>query len=307
MGIKNWTITAEGTKSAAARERYLNDKTHKNHKHTEGYLDVHGGLGTTLNMIRNTERHKLETARNKKGGRPPLEATEFVLTFPKGIRPTKEQWKNMLAKVMLDIADNIGVNREELAPICRAVAHQQDQSPERKGSGDHLHVIVGRFTNDGKYLRALQSKSTLHRMKQSFNVAALEVMRVNHATYEPVKKYEGTAKKRAPQWKIKAARAYEEIEARAQNLERSEDEKRDLLRVMNKLYLQSEKLVEAHEQGDKKQLNRQANRVSKSLEELEEFKLKGEEFTDEVQELNKSLEEASKRLRKPLRVKPLAP
>ena len=298
MGIKNWTITAEGTKSASAREIYLHDKKHPNHKNTEGYLDVFGSDNTTLNIIRNTERHKLETARKRKGGRPPMEATEFVMTFPKGIRPTKEQWKDMLSDVMLDVADNIGVKREELAPICRAVAHQQDQNPKKKGAGDHMHVMIGRFTNDGKYLRALQSKSTLHRMKQSFNVAALKVMGVNHATYEPVKAYQGKAKKRVPKWKADAGKAWEVVSKQhKKNLgnkkfldkvsERVKSEMEDTAKLksaIDKFSNQAQKWLEAFKIEDSKQMNRQHNRLNKTIDELGAFAISDEDqhFIDKM-------------------------
>ena len=304
MGIQNWTVIAQSTKSAAAREIYLLDANHRNHKRTEAILNVYGNKEQTLNIIRNTERHKLKTAEKRRGGRPPSEGCEFVLAFPKSIRPTDQQWREIFRRIIPTIANSCDVRKSDLKHICRAVVHKQQQDG-RKGSGDHLHLLLGKFTNKGQYLRKLQHRSTLKQIKQSFNLAALEVLGINNETYQAEQTYH--SKKRAPHWQVMAARAYEEVEARAQNLERSEDEKRELLRVMNRLYVQSEKLVEAYDQGDKKQLNRQANRVSKSLEDLEDFKLKGEEFTDEVEELNKSLQEASKRLKKPLRVKPLAP
>ncbi|EGQ9353891.1 hypothetical protein F2K74_24905 [Vibrio parahaemolyticus] len=291
MGIKNWTITAEGTKSASAREIYLHDKKHPNHKNTEGYLDVFGSADNTLNIIRNTERHKLETARKRKGGRPPQEATEFVLTFPKGIRPDKAQWKQILSDVMLDVADNIGVDRKELAPICRAVAHQQDQNPKKKGAGDHMHVMIGRFTNDGKYLRALQSKSTLHRMKQSFNVAALKVMGVNHATYEPVKTYQGKAKKRVPKWKADAGKAWvsvqnqhkrnvsnkKHLDQMSEQIKSEIEENKQLKSALDRFFNQAEKWLEAFKIEDSKQMNRQHNRLSKTIDDLGAFTMSDED------------------------------
>ncbi|MGL1339835.1 hypothetical protein ACSTJQ_25155, partial [Vibrio parahaemolyticus] len=99
MGIKNWTVTAESTKSAAAREQYLNNINHKNHKNTERIFSVWGSVDTTANIIRNAEKRRLETSLKGKGGRPPSEAMEFVLTLPKGIRPDEKQWKKMCKKV----------------------------------------------------------------------------------------------------------------------------------------------------------------------------------------------------------------
>jgi hypothetical protein len=305
MGIKNWTITAEGTKSASAREVYLNDKKHPNHKNTEGYLDVFGSDNTTLNIIRNTERHKLETARKRKGGRPPLEATEFVMTFPKGIRPDKEQWKRMLGMVLIDVAKSVGVERKDLAQVCRAVAHQQDQNPDKKGSGDHMHVMLGRFTNDGKYLRKLQSKSTLYRMKQSFNLAALEVMGVNHATYEPVKTYQGVAKRRVPKWRADAGKTWDKLKQqhkanitngkrlkewyqnnvsndellklKAAKIDDEIENNKNVLRIIDKFYGQAQKWLKAFKDEDLEQQNRQRNRMERAIDELGAFTVREED------------------------------
>ncbi|HAS6300028.1 TPA: hypothetical protein I7229_22630, partial [Vibrio vulnificus] len=183
MGIKNWTVTAQSTKSAAAREQYLNNMSHKNHKNTERIFSVWGSVDTTANIIRNAEKRRLETSLKGKGGRPPSEAMEFVLTLPKGIRPDQTQWKKMSQKVVIDIAKRIDIPPEEFVGITRAVVHQQEQTGKR-GSGDHMHLVLGKFTNSGKYLPDLQRKGVLHTIKVSFNAAVREVMGVDHSTYE---------------------------------------------------------------------------------------------------------------------------
>jgi hypothetical protein len=275
MAIKNWTITAEGTKSASAREHYFHDKKHKNHKHTTtAYLDIFGNVDTTLNIIRNTERYKLEAAKKAKGGRPPNEAAEFVLTFPKdlGIRPTKEQWKKILGKTMNDAAAAMGVKRKVLEGICRAVVHQQDQEL-KGGTGDHMHVMIGKFTDDGVYLRKLQSKSTLYAMKKSFNLAALDVLGVNHATYEPVKPYKGVAKNRVPKWVSDAAKVRDKLKSRTNTINRAHrfvsseiKENKELEKALARFSDQSQKWLKAFENQDVKQMNRQHNRLEKSIE-----------------------------------------
>ncbi|ODZ11032.1 hypothetical protein [Vibrio parahaemolyticus] len=269
MALKNWTITAQGTKSAAARERYLRDKKHPNHRNTTAYLNIHGTADTTLDIIRNCERHKLKTALKGKGGRPPVEAQEFVLTFPKDVqRATKEQWTQILNKVLDDLQYSVNTKREALEKICRAVVHQQDRDVNG-GSGDHMHMMIGKFTNNGKYLRELSSKSTLYKMKQSFNLAALEVLGVNHATYEPIKNYNGVAKKKAPQWKVKAARVYQNIDnVVVKKVERELENNKDLERIFDKFSNQAEKWIKAFAEEDSKQINRQLNRMFGTIEEV---------------------------------------
>lgn len=281
MALKNWTVTAEGIDSGSARERYFFDRKHKNHRTTTGYIDVHGSPDTSLNITANAERYRLQTALKGKGGRPPKEAQEFVLTFPKGlVRPSKEQWKEILKRVINDIAPTIGVKASTFNNLCRAVAHQQDENV-KGGTGDHMHVELGKFTDDGKYLRKLSSRSVLYKMKCSFNVAALEVLGVNHATYEPVKKYEGTAKKRAPQWKVKAARIYEKIDnVVAHKVEQELENNKDLERIFDKFSNQAEKWLKAFAEEDSKQINRQLNRMFGTIEEVNQ--VDGLSYSDET-------------------------
>lgn len=89
MALKNWTITAESVKNGStSRESYYHNMSHANHKHTERAFDVHGDYRSSVNMMRNCEAYKLKNQR--KGGRPPTDSMEFVLTLPKGIRPSQK-------------------------------------------------------------------------------------------------------------------------------------------------------------------------------------------------------------------------
>lgn len=255
--IKNWTVIAEPAKCVIARERYLNDKHHKNHKYTEQIKTIFGDENHSLNMIRNCEKYKLFLAQKRKGGRPPKPAIEFVISLPKGIRPSYEQWRSMFNIVMRNLARSLNVEPKNLAPITRAVLHQQNQETLVKGSGDHIHIILGKFTNDLVYLRDLQRKSTTRLIKQSFNVAMIKVMGISNQDYQPVKEYKGQAKKRAPTWSVKAAREKEKM---------SEQNKR-LMRIIG----QAKKWLEAYELKNIKQMNRQLNRINKELNELEDI------------------------------------
>ncbi|MBO0215793.1 hypothetical protein J0676_20005 [Vibrio sp. Vb2880] len=233
----------------------MNDKHHKNHTYTEQITTIFGDENHSLNMIRNCEKYKLFLAQKRKGGRPPKPAIEFVISLPKGIRPSYEQWRSMFNIVMRNLARSLNVDSKSLAPIVRAVLHQQSQDKELKGAGDHVHILLGKFTNDLVYLRDLQRKSTTRLIKQSFNVAMIKVMGISNQDYQSVKEYEGHAKKRAPSWAVKAAREKEKL---------SEQNNR-LMRIIG----QAKKWLEAYDLQNIKQMNRQLNRINKELNELE--------------------------------------
>ena len=261
MAIKNWTVTAESTTSAAAREIYLHNRKHPNHRRTEGCVDVWGNKNHTLNIIRNCESYKLESAKRRRGGRPPTEAMEFVFTLPKGMRPTPEQWKSMCVDIIKTTAKTLDIDANELAHVCRGVVHQQQQDQGRKGSGDHLHLMIGKFTKSNVYLRDLQKKGVLYAMKCQFNQSVLNELGVSHLDYVADKAYKHQAKRKAPSWKVRAARQHEELTKAKANYKR----------VHDKVLSYCEKWLEAFQKEDQRQMNRQYNRIEKGIGELGAF------------------------------------
>ncbi|CAK3828267.1 conserved hypothetical protein [Vibrio crassostreae] len=253
--LKNWTVITESAKCMLAREKYLNDAKHKNHRNTEAILNLFGSEETSLNMMRNCNKYALLQASKRRGGRPPTPAIEMVFALPKGIRPSSREWRKILNIIMRNLVSSLEVTGKDLAQITRAVVHQQAQSQEVRGSGDHLHLILGKFTNDLVYLRDLQRKSTTRLVKKAFNTAILEVMNIDHRSYKPQKNYRGQAKRRAPQWVVKAARRNQEIDDKA-----NETTQR-LMKLMN----QATKWLEAFKSEDSRQMNRQYNRMKKEL------------------------------------------
>ncbi|MEZ8297536.1 hypothetical protein AB6D11_27560, partial [Vibrio splendidus] len=70
--LKNWTVITEATRDIMAREYYLMNANHRNHKHTEQIISLFGSAKQSLNILRNCERYKLKQAAKRKGGRPAL-------------------------------------------------------------------------------------------------------------------------------------------------------------------------------------------------------------------------------------------
>ncbi|MGL1339832.1 hypothetical protein ACSTJQ_25140, partial [Vibrio parahaemolyticus] len=192
---------------------------------------------------------------------------------------------------VVDIANRINISAGEFNDITRAVVHQQEQTGKR-GSGDHMHLVLGKFTNSGKYLPDLQRKGVLHTIKLSFNAAVREVMGVDHRTYEAKKNYEGVAKKKAPQWKVKAAREREALNEKEQQLNQKnndlgikemdlyfkgadlEEREKELGKqtkyttMLAKLGIYLKKLDDAFVEGNERQYKRQLNRANKQIREI---------------------------------------
>ena len=258
MAIKNWTVTVESTKSVTAREIYLHDAHHANHKNTEKIIDVHGSKDTMISINRNCESYNLTNALKRKGGRPATPALEFVFTLPKGdqFRPSLEQWRKMIGPVIGAMYRSAGYKGDgkALNNMVRAVVHQQDNNAI-KGTGDHIHVVCGKFTPDGQYLRDLQKKGVLNVAKQRFNKAVYDTLGIDHKTYVAEKKYQGVAKKRAPQWKVKAARINDLLKKKKEqtlaDARRNEDERQRLDELKSDLFVKEVQINAISEENER--------------------------------------------------------
>jgi len=283
MAIKNWTVTAETVDNAASREHYFSDEKAPSHKNTEGYIDVFGGERQTLEIIHRAEKRRLKMSMARKGGRPPKSATEFVVTLPKGaeFRPSKEQWGKMLGGLMTDAAKHLDVPLKTLSPIVRAYAHRQ-RDDGLKGAGDHMHIMMGHYDNAGEKLD-LNKKAFLYMLKTSWNLQVKKHLGICNKTYEAKKTYDGQAKRRTPQWKVKAAR---EREAAAKDREDARllymgvrDKKNEMSMVLipefrklsEKAEMQLKRLSEYIEAGNLSRVTATLNRLEKTSAEIGVF------------------------------------
>ncbi|EMF8861350.1 hypothetical protein V4T84_000013 [Vibrio parahaemolyticus] len=288
MGINNWTVTVESVRSTAARELYLQNSSHNNHSNTERIINIWGSNQTSLNIQYQCEKRKLAQLLNRKGGRPPTPAMEYVFTLPKGIRPTERQWQSMLKIIVANLSRSIGLCSKDFNGIVRAVLHRQ-KNDNIRGSGDHLHVVFGKFTNDGKYLRDLQKKGAIHIAKQAFNLAVKAELGICHTNYIAQKKYINSAKQRAPLWRVKAARQKETQEQKLALIQRNFDN----------VLKQCEKWLKAFELGDKVQMNRQYNRITKSLGLLDQADVRSDRLVHIIDSMTNIIDEKSQKQRLP--------
>ncbi|UWZ97421.1 hypothetical protein [Vibrio splendidus] len=226
----------------------------------------------------------------RKGGRPPTPAMEYVFTLPKGIRPSEQQWQSMLKRIITNLSRSIGVKPSDFNGIVRAVLHQQNQSGTRKqGSGDHLHVVIGKFTNTGHHLKDLQKIGAIHTAKLSFNDAVRAELGISHHSYITQKNYLKSAKKRVPRWKVKAVRdreSQEELTALVQH-------------NLNKVLKQCDKWLNAFEIGDKKQMSRQHNRINKYLGVLNQEEVTNHKLANLLDSITMIIDERSKKAQLP--------
>ena len=269
--ISNWVITTQAvkheTKGIIARERYLLNHNHPNHKNTDDIVSLVGSAETSRRIALEGERFRLkQKLQSSKGGRPLKSfAMEFCLTIPKtyrlsnlpkGYRPSNEQWRAIIRDCCAALATKLGLSAEEkkqFAKQIRAVCHKQNQST-KSGSGDHVHIIIGKVVA-GRVLKELQKKEATKVIKIAFNAAVLSHLGIDNRDYQP---YELNRGKRLESWRFHHQKVQESLEVE------------NLIKKMQK---QADKWFEAHNSNDTKQLNRQFNRLTKTFKQLSERSL----------------------------------
>lgn len=322
--MKGWTVRTEATKNGsrgvAGREVYLSHKDHPNHRNTERIQPIFGNDRTMSNISYAGESYAAKQAANGKGGRPPSSyAVEFTLNLPKGYRPDDKQWRKIVEHCLKETAKVCGVDPKQIGNTSRAILHQQKQDGSKQGTGDHCHIVIGKFTQDGTYLRNLQRKNVTARMKQSFNAAVKHYCGFDWTQYRDhaLQAQDHANKRTVPTWKVKAAREIEAIaaqqaalDAQAQSLvERAAEldvlgfeievkikEAREIERLKYNFSNQAEKWLEAFKDEDSKQMNRQHNRMSKTIDELGAFAMNN----DDLAAINKLSEQINAKSDKPL-------
>jgi hypothetical protein len=178
---------------------------------------------------------------------------EFCLTLSKQYRPSRDEWRGILADCCIALADHLtlsGNDRKEFLKHIRGVCHRQKQTGHR-GTGDHVHLIVSKL-NNGRVLTDLQRKGATATLKSAFTVAVTRHLGVSIDSYTPQELKRG---QRLEKWQ------YESKQLQAANLQHQ--------KLLHKLECQVLKWEEAVTNADMRQIRRQRNRIEKSLAQAE--------------------------------------
>ncbi|HGY9569307.1 TPA: hypothetical protein ACOJRH_005244 [Vibrio harveyi] len=260
--IKNWTVTTQpvrlGADGIMMRERYLLNPKHANHKHSEALISIFGCAETSNRIALSGEQFRLnQQLYNRRGGRPLSSyAMEYCLTLPKGYRPTKEQWQSIVKDCCLALAKLCKLNKSEFSQYrqqIRAVLHQQSHDGT-KGSGDHVHLIIGKVVG-GRVLKELQQKKSTKLIKQAFNKTVLEHVGIDYRSYEPIEREKGL---RLSTWQYQHQKATEALE---------------IEKLIKQMQTQFDRWLRAKEKLNERQAQRQQNRLSKSYEKLKRYSI----------------------------------
>ncbi|MFH4892591.1 hypothetical protein [Vibrio diabolicus] len=260
--LKNWTVITQSVRYASdgimMRERYLLNLKHANHKHTEHIVSIFGNAETSNRIAIAGESFRLhQKIYNRRGGRPLSSyAVEYCLTLPKSYRPTKQQWQSIIKDCSLALAKLCKLSKSEFEQYrqqIRAVLHQQEQRGT-KGSGDHVHLIIGKVVGT-RTLNELQQKKATKLIKQAFNHSVLKHVGIDHRSYEAIEIEKG---RRLSTWQHQYEKATEAHE---------------IEKLIKQMQTQFDKWLNAKKELNKRQIRRQKNRLLKSYEQLKQHSL----------------------------------
>lgn len=260
--LKNWTVITQPVRFTSdgvmMRERYLLNLKHANHKHTERIVSIIGNADSSHRIALAGEEFRLnQQIYNRRGGRPLSSyAVEYCLTLPKGYRPTPQQWQSIIKDCSLAIAKLCKLNKAEFAQYrqqIRAVLHQQGQGAKR-GSGDHVHLIIGKVVAN-RVLKELQQKKATKLIKQAFNHSVLKHVGIDHRSYEPIETEKG---RRLSTWQYQHDKANQALE---------------IEKLIATMQSQFDKWLKAKEEYNNRQQRRQENRLVKTIEKLRKLPL----------------------------------
>ena len=260
--LKNWTVTTQAVRMSSdgvmIRERYLLNEKHVNHKYTEGLISIFGCAATSNRIALAGENFRLnQQLYNRQGGRPLSSyAMEYCLTLPKGYRPTPKQWQSIIKDCCIALAKLCKLNKIEFAQYkqqIRAVLHQQEQTGI-KGSGDHVHLVIGKVVGK-RVLKELQQKKATKLIKQSFNLSTLKHVGNDYNSYVPTEIEKG---RRLSTWQYQHQKATEVLE---------------IEKLIKKMQLQCDKWLIAQNEQNERQKTRQENRLLKTYEDLKSLNL----------------------------------
>lgn len=264
--LKNWTVTTQAVRLAsdgvALRERYLLAANHANHKNTENLISIFGSAETSNRIALAGEEFRLnQQLHNRRGGRPLSSyAIEYCLTLPKSYRPTPQQWKSIVKDCSLALAKLCKLNKTEFHQYrqqIRAVLHQQQQTGT-KGSGDHVHLIIGKVVGK-RVLKELQQKKATRLIKQAFNLAVLKHVGIDHRSYKPIEQEKG---RRLSTWQYQYEKAQDSLVVQ---------------KLIQQLQVQTDKWLKAKEDNNQRQKRRQENRLTKTYEALKQNTLSNQQ------------------------------
>lgn len=212
--MKNWILKQLRKHNTISKVKehinYLIDGNRKAHAKTK----IHS---ITEDVNENYKRMYLENEmyianqKNNGGGRPPEASTTYILNLPEDlIHPTNEEWEEIYNRTIDNFCslinenqqrkedkgldhvkkenrhniakyNSIRLNPETFKSNSVAVVHNEEDRYEK---GSHVHIITSNIQN-GEYLKMLNQTAGQNFIKQAYDKAVLDVLKLKPQDYIP--------------------------------------------------------------------------------------------------------------------------
>lgn len=298
MGIKNWFVRSQRVgnrqNGLISYAMYLTDKEHKNHKGISKIIPIYGSAENFVSETASSAINK--ELNNKKGGRR-IEsyAQSFVFGLPDSVnKPTPDQWKNIFKDVMRSMASTLGIATNDLKGKIFANVHEQDNP--------HLNIVIPRVIN-GSVLEKLDQRAVIGVAKKAFNASALARCGLDTSTYKPIRTNVG---RRQEKWQIQqeeAEKALKLVGEATTNLYKELEKTKEISKLSMMLHSQMMKWIEAIALNDEKQEKRQENRITKTVESINELSISDEQMQMFNELFDRAEEKTGKTLQRRARLK----
>ncbi|MCW8335631.1 hypothetical protein [Vibrio paucivorans] len=284
MSIKNWYVRNESIKNKAqgclAYAHYLKDPKHPNHKNKTTIEIIHNSpVNVALLAIEQAYEADLKNQSKGKGGRSISSFMQsFVFSLPDNIELSSEEWKEISKEILIELAIKMGIEPKLLLKYSSFVLHKQ--------SNTHLNVIISRNIEGKSFQQLLTRPSATNLLKKAFNASVLKCG-YDFKDYKP---------KRRPNRKLKR---WEELKEKEEYVS---VKKVELKEVENKIQLANKQLAKlkvAIEDNNNKDLNRQKNRLNRTIEKIEPTSYE-ETYEKQLQELREEIERIEPLTNKPI-------
>lgn len=181
--IKNWLVKTKQIKSKSSgfirHVQYLKSNSRPTHKHTRITI-LKNGARSILEEIEQRTKYRQENG--IRGGGVRNYATSFVLSLPKTIKqPTPQQWNKIGLYAVKKVADEIGVDFEDLKRISHIVLHQESRSDKH----NHIHLLIGNVL-DKKVIKGVSQYKATYAVKKSFNYSVKRLLNEDNNDYIPI-------------------------------------------------------------------------------------------------------------------------
>lgn len=284
MSIKNWYVRNESIKNKAqgclAYAHYLQDPKHPNHKNKTTIEVIHNPpVKVALLAIEQAYDADLKNQSKGKGGRSVSSFMQsFVFSLPENICLSNDEWKLISKDILIELSIKMNIEPKLLLKYSSLVLHKQ--------SNTHLNVLISRNIEGKSFQQILTRPSATNLLKTVFNASVLKCG-YDFKDYNP---------KRRLNRKLKR---WEELKEKEEYVSVKEVE---LKEVENKIKLANKQLAKlriAIEDKNHKDVNRQANRLNKTIEKIEPTSYE-DAYERQIQELREEIEKVEPMTDKPI-------